>query len=109
MYNPIILSQWISNSLYNTSEWLKSNRLEWSQRSLQEAETGLTKRWTRESWRIFIWLDDNKQLILLDGRHLLQWYNLLKKNIPTDMIAFESTDSYTLFVSLYTSWSAATS
>ena len=105
MYNHIILSQWISNSLHNTSEWLKSNRLEWSQRSLQEAETGLTKRWTRESWRILIWLDDNKRLILLDWRHLLQAYYVLQKNIPIDMIAFETNDSYDIFLSLYPSWS----
>ena len=42
-----------------------------------------------------------KQLIILDGRHLLQAYCLLQKDIPVDVIAFESLESQNLFNVLY--------
>lgn len=101
MYNPQQVSKVISNSLYHTSDWLKSWRLDGSKRSIHEAETWLTKRWTTEPWRILIGLDDAKQLIILDGRHLLQAYYLLQKDIPVDVIAFESPESQNLFNALY--------
>ncbi len=101
MYNPQQISEIMNNSLYHSNEWFKSGRLDGARRSIQEAETWHTKRWTIERGRVLIGLDDAQQLIILDGRHLLQAYCLLQKDIPVDVIAFESLESQNLFNALY--------
>lgn len=98
MYNPDHISKTISNSILNNSEWIKSWRLDNSERSFQEAQSENTKKGTRSSGRIVIWLDDDGKLIILDGRHLLEAYRVLGKDIPSDIITFESNSSYDLFI-----------
>lgn len=101
-YDPLKVSKCIQNSIFYDKRWVKSWRLEWTSRSLEEAKTGFTKRWTKELWRIFIGLDDKDNLIILDGRHLLQAYNILYKPIPEEYLSFESPKAKELFIALYT-------
>jgi hypothetical protein len=86
--NPLKLSQILKNSIYNTKEILKSNRLDWENYSLKEAETWLTATWHKSERRIIIWLSDDKSLILIDWTHLLEGYRQLQKPIPEKVIDF---------------------
>lgn len=89
-YNPNKLSKIIVNSLENNKSWIKKERLEWEKYSIEEAKTWFTNKWTFSKKRIIIWLNDNYEYILIDGRHLLEAYKLLKKDIPEEVIAFAS-------------------
>lgn len=89
MFNPEVLSQIISNSFLHHN-WIKPNRLDGEKLSLQEAETWFSKIWEDLADRIVIWLNDNWELILQDGRHLLEAYRLLQKLIPEYKVKFTS-------------------
>lgn len=96
-YNPILVSKILINSLENNKEWMKSHRLNWLSVSLREAQTYRTKWWNISTRRIVIWLNDYWDLYLLDGRHLLEAYRLLKKYIPNRVICFISNDVKKVF------------
>lgn len=61
--------------------------------SLREAKTKRTTWWNI----IVIWLNDYGDLYLLDGRHLLEAYRILKKLIPHRVICFLSNDIKKVF------------
>lgn len=89
--DPSFISRIVKNSFENTSlSDAKPGRLSWEKLSYEEARTEITKKWTPSKARIVVWLDDNGALILRDGRHLLQAYKDLKKEIPSSVILFES-------------------
>lgn len=96
-YNPILVSKILINSLENKKEWVKSHRLNWLSVSLREAKTKRITWWNVSIKRIVIWLNDYGDLYLLDGRHLLEAYRILKKSIPHSVICFLSNDIKKVF------------
>lgn len=69
---------------------MKSNRLDWQERSIKEAESGITQNGQNVEGRILIGLDDNGELVIEDGRHLLEAYRRLDKEIPINKISFRN-------------------
>jgi len=95
--NSTELSQILKNSILNEWDSGKINRLDWKQYSISEAKTGFTNKWTKSEKRIVIWVDDNNNLILIDWTHLLEAYRRLKKNIPDEVIDFNSEKAKQIF------------
>lgn len=83
---------------------MKPSRLDGEQWSLVEADSLVTKKWTKVIWRIMIGLDDVNDLIILDGRHLLHAFVVLNKRIPQDVVWFNTHETYLAFIQAY-SWS----
>jgi len=96
IFNAEKISEIIENSLKNTSN-IKPNRLDGKLFSIQEASTNLTKNGQDLKGRILIGLDQKKQLIIEDGRHLLEAYRQLGKEIPDSKLTFSSKEAKTLF------------
>jgi len=90
------ISTLIWNSLKHTSN-SKPNRLDGEKLSLQEATTNLTKTGQNLEGRIIIGLDHEGNLIIEDGRHLLEAYRQLDKEIPDTKLTFSSVEAKTLF------------
>ena len=88
--NPRTLSREIHNSLENNTNGMKSNRLDGEERSIREAESGITQNGQNVEGRILIGLDDNGELVIEDGRHLLEAYRRLDKEIPINKISFRN-------------------
>lgn len=88
--DPKNLSNKIQNSLENNTSGIKPNRLEGEERSIREAEQGITQNGKNVPGRILIGIDDNGDLVIEDGRHLLEAYRRLDKSIPMDKIGFRS-------------------
>jgi len=65
-YDPLKLSQSISNSIANNNQWIKPGRLSKKWRSFQEAKSWYTKKWNKVHGRILIGTDDDANMILLD-------------------------------------------
>lgn len=87
--------------MQNDYTWVKPNRLEGENLSLKEAETLLTKTWKNLRERILIGVDKNGNLVLEDGRHLLEAYRRLGKKIPQEKIGFGNNKAKKLFEQLY--------
>lgn len=99
--NPQNLSEIAINSLKNDTTWLKWNRLDWEKWSIQEATNWLTQNWKNLDGRILIWLNNEWKIVIEDGRHLLEAYRQLWKEIPTNKISFRTKKAENLFKSLF--------
>lgn len=95
------ISKLIWNSLENNYNWVKPNRLDGEKLSIKEAETLLTKSWKNLNERIIIGIDQAWKLILEDGRHLLEAYRKLWKEIPESKLWFVNDKAKKLFGELY--------
>ena len=95
------ISKLIWNSLENNYNWVKPNRLDGERLSIKEAETLLTKSWKDLKERILIGIDKDWNLVLEDGRHLLEAYRILWKEIPSDKLWFNGDKAKKLFEQLY--------
>ena len=95
------ISKLIWNSLENNYNWVKPNRLNGERLSIKEAETLLTKSWKNLKERILIGIDKNWNLVLEDGRHLLEAYRILWKEIPSEKLWFNGDKAKKLFEQLY--------
>ena len=95
------ISKLIWNSLENNYNWAKPNRLDGERLSIKEAETLLTKSWKDLKERILIGIDKDWNLVLEDGRHLLEAYRILWKEIPSDKLWFNGDKAKKLFEQLY--------
>ena len=95
------VSQIAENSFLNNSEDanLKSNRLQEGGVSIKEAETGLAQNGQDLDKRIGIGVNDSGNLVLTDGRHLLEAYRRGEINLPTRKLFFENAEAENLFVS----------
>jgi hypothetical protein len=96
VFNAEKISELIRNSLKHTCN-IKPNRLDGEKLSLQEATTNLTKSRQDLGGRILIGVDGENQLIIEDGRHLLEAYRQLNKEIPDTKITFTSQEAKNLF------------
>lgn len=90
-FNADTISQVTKNSLLNNPEntLLKPNRLDGENFSFKEAETGLAENGKDLSGRIVIGKDDNGEVILKDGTHLLDAYRQKGIEIPNNKIKLE--------------------
>lgn len=95
------ISKLIWNSLENDYDWVKPNRLEGERLSIKEAETLLTKSWKNLKERILIGINKDWNLVLEDGRHLLEAYRILWKDIPSEKLWFKGDKAKKLFEQLY--------
>lgn len=95
------ISKLIWNSLENNYNWVKPNRLDGEKLSIKEAETLLTKSWKNLNERIMIGIDQAWNLVLEDGRHLLEAYRTLWKEIPESKLWFVNDKAKKLFGELY--------
>ena len=95
------ISKLIWNSLENNYNWVKPNRLDGERLSIKEAETLLTKSWKNLKERILIGIDKDWNLVLEDGRHLLEAYRTLWKDIPSEKLWFKGDKAKKLFEQLY--------
>ena len=95
------ISKLIWNSLENNYNWVKPNRLNGERLSIKEAETLLTKSWKNLKERILIGIDKDWNLVLEDGRHLLEAYRILWKEIPSEKLWFNGDKAKKLFEQLY--------
>ena len=95
--DPKKLSNKVNNSLENNLQWIKKNRLDWEMRSIKEAESWLTQNGKEIKWRILIGIDNGGKLVIEDGRHLLEAYRRLDKEIPISKIWFRSKKAESLF------------
>lgn len=95
------ISKLIWNSLENNYNWVKPNRLDGERLSIKEAETLLTKSWKDLKERILIGIDKDWNLVLEDGRHLLEAYRTLWKDIPSEKLWFKGDKAKKLFEQLY--------
>ncbi len=93
------ISDIIGNSLKNKYH-AKPNRLDGEKLSVYEAETSLTKSGQNLTGRIIVGLDKENNLVIEDGRHLLEAYRQLGKEIPDTKLDFSSEDAKTLFYEL---------
>lgn len=91
--DSVKLSKILLNSILNDNWNVKTNRLSWEKYSIIEAKTGLTDKWTKSKRRIIIWLNDNWELILIDGTHLLEAHRILGKKIPEFLLDFTSIEA----------------
>jgi hypothetical protein len=98
-FNAEKISKLIKNSLQYTYT-TKPNRLDGENLSLQEATTNLTKGGQNIKGRILIGVNGENQLIIEDGRHLLEAYRQLNKEIPDIKLTFSSEEAKTLFYNL---------
>lgn len=92
-----LLSDLVSNSLKKYPENIKPDRLDWNSWSLQEMESWKTKTWIKKEWRIIIGVNDSKELIIEDWRHLLEAYRRNHKDIHIKNIGFSSVEAMNLF------------
>lgn len=99
--NSTKISKLIWNSLENDYNWVKPNRLDGERLSIKEAETLLTKSWKNLKERILIGIDKDWNLVLEDGRHLLEAYRILWKDIPSEKLWFKGDKAKKLFEQLY--------
>ena len=99
--NPWKISKLIWNSLENNYNEVKSNRLDGENLSIKEAENLLTKSWKNLNKRIMVGIDKEGNLILEDGRHLLEAYRKLWKEIPLEKLWFVNDEARSLFNTLY--------
>lgn len=95
------ISKLIWNSLENNYNWVKPDRLDGEKLSLKEAETLLTKSWKNLKERILIGIDKDWNLVLEDGRHLLEAYRILWKEIPSEKLWFNGDKAKKLFEQFY--------
>ena len=98
-FNGEKISEIVWNSLKNVYN-SKPNRLDGEKLSIYEAETNLTKSGKDLVGRIIIGLDEEWNLIIEDGRHLLEAYRQLKKEVPDTKVTFSSEEAKTLFYQL---------
>ena len=91
------LSDITANSLKKYPDQIKPNRLDWESLSIQEMETWKTKTWIDKEERILLWTNTNEELIIEDGRHLLEAYRRAKKDIPIIKIGFSSNEALSLY------------
>ena len=91
------LSDITANSLKKYPDHIKPNRLDWESLSIQEMETWKTKTWIDKEERILLWTNTNEELIIEDGRHLLEAYRRAKKEIPIIKIGFSSNEALSLY------------
>lgn len=99
--DPWKISKLIWNSLENNYNGVKPNRLDGENLSIKEAETLLTKSWKNLNERIMVGIDKEGNLILEDGRHLLEAYRKLWKEIPLEKLWFVNDEARSLFNTLY--------
>lgn len=98
-YRSSFVSTIAHNSLERNTLGKKENRLEWKKYSFVEVNKHVTYKWSTSIKRIIIDSNEHKQLILLDGRNLLEAYRLLYKCIPRKIISFTTLKSKNLFTS----------
>lgn len=70
-------------------------------RSIKEAERWLTQNGKEINWRILIGIDSNGKLVIEDGRHLLEAYRRLDKEIPISKIWFRNQKAESLFKKIF--------
>jgi hypothetical protein len=92
--DPEKLSYAASNSLLKKPGDAKPNSAEMA---IEEAKTGLAKNGKYLTNRIVVSTDDNGNLILEDGRHLLDGYRKSGQQIPLDKVEFTSDKARELF------------
>ena len=85
----------------NDTAWLKWNRLDGEKWSIQEAINWLTQNGKNLDGRILIWLNNEWKIVIEDGRHLLEAYRELWKDIPINKIWFRNNKAKNLFNSLF--------
>ena len=95
------LSDIATNALTKDKTWLKSNRLDGEMWSIQEANNGLTQNGKNINGRILIWINDEWSLIIEDGRHLLEAYGELWRDIPESKISFRNKEAENLFRKIF--------
>lgn len=89
-YDADILTDYASNSLAKSGEGLdKANNLKGAKVSYKEAETGLANNGKYLKDRIVFGKNEAGDVIIKDGRHLLEAYRQLDKTIPSDKVKFE--------------------
>jgi len=89
-YDADILTDYASNSLAKTDEGLKkANNLQGEKVSFKEAESGLANNGKYLKERIVFGKNEAGEIIIKDGRHLLEAYRQLDKAIPQDKVKFE--------------------
>ena len=89
--DPEAISRMASNSFATDPRDMgdKPDRLSGEGFSLEEARTGLAKNGEYLKNRIIFGKNDSGDIIVKDGRHLLEAYRMLGKEIPIDKIKFE--------------------
>jgi len=89
-YDADVLTDYAINSLVKSGEGLnKSDNLRGKGVSYQEAKTGLARNGKYLKDRIVFGRNDSGEVILKDGRHLLEAYRQLSIRVPSDKIVFE--------------------
>lgn len=85
------LSRFAKNSFVNNPEdaLLKRNRLKGEGLSFEEARTGIASNGKNLKDRIVFSKNDKGEVVLEDGRHLLEAYRQLGVPVPKDKIKFE--------------------
>ena len=91
------LSDITANSLKKHPDHIKPNRLDGESLSIQEMETWKTKTWINKEERILLWINTNGELIIEDGRHLLEAHRRAKKEISIIKIGFSSNEALSLY------------
>jgi len=90
-FNPEELSKSAKNSFLSSPDekLAKPDRLQGKGYSISEAKTGLTQTGEDKAGRIVFGKNDAGEIVIKDGRHLLEAYRQEGIEVPTRKIAFE--------------------